>query len=144
MTLFACYLVLPPFSAASGPLLPPRPFTLPSLVLLYIWLSYLSSFSAAYSLETQDMLLTSAQHHNMPVDHPAKKNTSRSKCRRLACGNGKPRFKHICNKCNKWFCPKCVLSDKHNCLAIEPDPEPYIDESVIAHSDAHQMDTPTG
>ena len=105
---------------------------------------YLPKLYGSVWLETQDISLTSAPHHNMPVDRPAKKNTSRSKCKGLACENCKPGFKHLCSKCNKLFCPKCVLSEKHNCLAIEPDPEPYIYESAIAQSDAHQMDTPTG
>ena len=68
--------------------------------------------------------------YNMPADRHVKKNSSRSKCKGLACGGCKPGYKHLCFECGKWLCLKCVLSNaRHKCLVIEPEPEPSRDES---------------
>ena len=123
----ACFLFSLPFTDTLCPLSSSRSFRSTFLVPPFeLWYSYLSSLFVAYSFVTQGILITSVPYHNMPADRPVKKNSSRSNCKGFACGGGKLGFKHVCSKCKQWFCPKCVVfSERHKCLVIEPEPEPY-------------------
>ena len=74
---------------------------------------------------SQRMFASCPPCHSMSVVRTAMKNTSRTKCRGLACGGGKPGYKHLCLDCGKRFCPKCVWpSSRHACSSIAPAPEP--------------------